>query len=125
MVGSQTIVLASNTSLPTPNRIVVTPSQAAQDLLTAALARRIASGSAADFVRLFATADFGPSPAAYAVWKVQGDGSVAQTNAIAAYGPNGPTTPLTPSLALSTNVATNPLAHAGVSYTAGGNTGDA
>ena len=124
VAGSQRLVLSSSMSMPTQNRIVVTPSQPAQDLLAAALARRINTGTT-DLSRLFSTADFAPSPASYATWVIQGDGSVAQTKPNVAWGPNGIYTPLTPCLALSTTVVANPTSHAGVSYTAGSATGDA
>ncbi|HUO54852.1 MAG TPA: DUF6519 domain-containing protein, partial [Rhodoblastus sp.] len=124
MAGVQSIALASNVSMPTVNRIVVTPTQAARDLLSAALARRITTGTSSDFTSLFTTADFGPD-AAHAVWAPQGDGSVAQTNPRAAFGPQGQYSPLTPSLALYNQAAASQLSHVGLSYHCGAAAGSA
>jgi hypothetical protein len=124
MAGVQSIALAANVSMPTANRIAVTPTQAARDLLTAALARRITTGTSSDFTSLFATADFGPDTS-HAVWAPQGDGSVAQTNPGAAFGPQGQYSPLTPSLALYSQAIAGQLSHIGLSYHCGAAAGSA
>jgi hypothetical protein len=124
MAGVQSIALAANVSMPTANSIVVTPTQAASDLVAAALARRITTGTSSDFTSLFTTSDFGPD-ASHAVWAPQGDGSVAQTNPGAAFGPQGQYSPLTPSLALYGQAVASQLSHVGLSYHCGSAAGSA
>jgi hypothetical protein len=120
MAGVQSVALAADVTMPTANRIVVTPTQAAHDLLAAALARRITTGTSSDFTNLFTTVDFGSDASSRATWVANGDGSIAQTNSLAASGPNSP-----PSLALYKQAVTSPLSHVGLSYHCGAAAGSA
>jgi hypothetical protein len=106
--------------LATANRIVVTPTQAARALLAAALARRITTGTSSDFTNLFTTVDFGSAASSRAIWTPNSDGSIAQTNSMAASGPNNP-----PSLALYKQAVASPLSHVGLSYHSGSAAGSA
>lgn len=99
VVGSQVVVLRTLCSLATPNRIVVTPNQSAQNLLAAALARKLSLATQQDFLQVFTTADFGPIASEHAAWQVGPDGSLQQTSHGVAFGPTGAA--LAPSLALA------------------------
>ncbi len=100
VVGSQLVALRTSCSLANLNRIVVTPSQSAQNLLGAALARRLNLATQQDFSQLFTTVDVGPPASQNAIWQVSADGSLQQTstNRVAVTNQG---VALTPSLALA------------------------